>query len=200
MVDLNQNHLRTGFGVLLLLVSAIASGSGQAETFTVNPEQSEVVFSLGDVLHQVHGRFRIQRGSVQFNRGSSPMSGSIVVAAGSGKTGNDTRDHRMTVDILNAPQFAEATFAPRHLQGAVAAAGDSTVQVDGVFTLHGTPHDLTLPMQIHIDGKTCTATTHFSIPYVKWGLKDPSTFLLRVNKDVDMEITLVGQLFATMPQ
>jgi polyisoprenoid-binding protein YceI len=200
MVDWNQNHLRRGFGVLLLLISVIARGSAQVETFTVNPEQSAVGFSLGDVLHQVHGTFRIRSGIVQFNRGSSPMSGSIVVAAGSGKSGNDTRDHRMTVDILNAPQFTQATFSPTHLNGSIAATGDSTVEVDGVFILHGIPHDLTLPIRIHTDGKTCTAKAHVTIPYVKWGLKDPSTFLLRVNKDVDMEITLVGQLSTTTPR
>lgn len=200
MIDWNQNHLRRVLGALLLFIPAIARGRAQVETFTVNPERSEVAFSIGDVLHQVHGTFRIQSGSVQFNSGSSPMSGSIVVAAGSGKSGNSTRDHRMTVDILNAPQFAEATFDPTHLNGAIAATGDSTVQVDGVFILHGTPHDLTLPIQIHTEGKTCTAKAHFMIPYVKWGLKDPSTFLLRVNKEVDMEITLVGQLSTATPQ
>jgi hypothetical protein len=59
---------------------------------------------------------------------------------------------------------------------------------------------VTVPVQIHIDGKTCTRKTRFVIPYVKWGLKDPSTFLLRVDKEVEMEIALVGQLSATTLQ
>jgi hypothetical protein len=84
--------------------------------------------------------------------------------------------------------------------GSISAIGDSVVQVEGVFTLHGAPHDLTVPMQIHIGGTTCTAKTRFMIPYVKWGLKDPSTFLLRVDKEVGMEITLVGQLSSSTLQ
>ncbi len=199
MINLNRNHMRACFSAFLLVLLGIP-GYAQAKTFSINPEQSEVVFSLGDVLHQVHGTFHVQSGSVQFDHSSAQLSGAIVVAAGSGKSGNNTRDHRMSVDILDAPKFTEASFSPRHMTGAIAATGDSTVQVDGVFTLHGTPHDLTMPMEIHIDGTTCTAKTHFTIPYVKWGLKDPSTFLLRVNKEVDMEITLVGQLSTTTPQ
>jgi hypothetical protein len=95
---------------------------------------------------------------------------------------------------LEAPEFSEATFSPRRMDGAIAATGDSIVQVEGVFTLDGAPHDLTLPMRIHVDGANRTAKTRFTIPYVKWGLKDPSTFLLRVDKEVDMETTLAGQL------
>jgi len=192
--------LRTGISVFLVALLGIPSGRAQDKTFIVNPGQSGVMFSLGDVLHQVHGTFQVQSGKVQFEDSGSQLSGSIVVGAGSGKSGNDTRDHRMSVDILNAPQFTEVTFSPKRLHGAIAATGDSTVQVDGVFMLHGTPHDLTVPMQVHIDGTACTAKTHFMIPYVKWGLKDPSTFLLRVNKEVGMEITLVGQLSTTTSQ
>jgi polyisoprenoid-binding protein YceI len=190
---------RFSLSACLLVLLSIGTGLAQGETFLVNPDQSEVAFSLGDVLHQVHGTFHVQSGSVQFSHNSPELSGSLVVAAGSGKSGNNTRDHRMSVDILEAPRYTEASFSPKRLDGAISASGDSTVRVDGVFTLHGTAHDLTIPMQIHIDGKTCTAKTSLMIPYVKWGLKDPSTFLLRVNKEVAMDITLVGQL-STTPQ
>jgi hypothetical protein len=49
-------------------------------------------------------------------------------------------------------------------------------------------------MQIHIDGANCSAKTHFIVSYVKWRLKDPSVFILKVAKEVDVNLTLVGQL------
>jgi hypothetical protein len=49
-------------------------------------------------------------------------------------------------------------------------------------------------MQIHIDGTSLTAKTHFKVPYVQWGLKDPSIFVLKVAKEVDIDLTLVGSL------
>jgi phage host-nuclease inhibitor protein Gam len=49
-------------------------------------------------------------------------------------------------------------------------------------------------MQIHIDGSNLTATTHFTVPYVKWGLKDPSIFILKVAKEVDIDLKLVGRV------
>lgn len=76
--------------------------------------------------------------------------------------------------------FAEISFAPKSYQGTIAPSGDSTIQVTGVLTLHGAPHDLTLPMQLHIDGASLTAKGHLTVPYVQWGLKDPSIFVLKV--------------------
>jgi polyisoprenoid-binding protein YceI len=96
--------------------------------------------------------------------------------------------------VLDVAHFAEISFVPKSYQGTIAATGDSTIQVTGVFTLHGAPHDLTVPMQIHTDGASLMAKTHFTVPYVKWGLKDPSIFILKVAKDVDIDITLVGRL------
>jgi hypothetical protein len=46
------------------------------------------------------------------------------------------------------------------------ARGDSTIQVIGTFTFHGTPHDLSVSRQIYTDRTTCTAKTHLTVPYV----------------------------------
>jgi polyisoprenoid-binding protein YceI len=167
---------------------------GQNQAFTIIPESSDVGFTLGGSVHEVHGNFHVQSGSIHFDRTGSQISGSVVVAAGSGKTGNESRDKKMTNEVLDAPHFASVSFVPKSYQGTVAPSGDSTIQVTGTFTLHGTPHDLTVPMQIHIDGATCTTKTHFIVPYVKWGLKDPSVFVLKVAKEVDVDLTFIGRL------
>ncbi len=38
------------------------------------------------------------------------ISGIVVVAAGSGKTGNDSRDKKMNKDILKVDQFTTVSF------------------------------------------------------------------------------------------
>jgi polyisoprenoid-binding protein YceI len=73
----------------------------QNETFTISPESSDVGFTLGGSVHEVHGNFYAQSGSIQFDRTASRISSSVVVAAGSGKTGNDSRDKNMTNEVLD---------------------------------------------------------------------------------------------------
>jgi polyisoprenoid-binding protein YceI len=172
----------------------IAQGAlAQHQTFTVNPGSSQVAFLLNGSDHGTHGTFHVQSGMVDFDH-SGKISGSVVVAAGSGDSGNKSRDHKMTTEVLDAAQFSEITFTPQSYQGTILESGDSNIQVSGIFTLHGTPHQITVPMQVHIEGSACTAKTHFTIPYVKWGLKDPSIFFLKVAKVVDIDLALSGQL------
>lgn len=180
------------FFALPLTITPFALAQHQA--FTVNPDASKVGFSLGGNAHHVDGTFHVQNGAIDFDRGAQTISGSVIVAAGSGNSGDQGRDKKMNSDVLDVAHFAEVSFVPKSFQGTVAASGDSTIQVTGVFTLHGTPHDLTVPMQIHIDGSTLTAKTNFQVPYVQWGLKDPSIFILKVAKVVDIDLSLSGSL------
>jgi polyisoprenoid-binding protein YceI len=180
-------------GILLLPVPCAFA---QREALNVDAQSSQVVFSLEGSAHSTHGTFHVQSGTVEFDSHAQKISGLVVVAAGSGQSGNGSRDKRMNTEILDVAHFTEVSFAPKSFQGTIAPNGDSTIQVTGVFTLRGTPHDLTVPMQVHIDGANCTARTHFMIPYVQWGLKDPSVFILKVAKEVGIDLTLVGHLAA----
>jgi polyisoprenoid-binding protein YceI len=173
----------------LLCTTALA----QHQTFNINPDASTVAFTLGG-HDTTNGTFRVARAEVHFDPTSPNLSGLIDVSAASGTSGNATRDKKMTTQVLEAAQFSDVTFVPQTYTGTLAPSGDSTLQVTGIFTLHGTPHTITVPLQLHIDGAKCTAKAHFTVPYVQWGLKDPSIFILKVAKAVDINLTLAGFL------
>ena len=179
----------------LAIPLALASAAfAQHQTFTINPDASQVAFSLAGTGHHVQGTFHVQKGTIDFDPNAQKISGLVIVSAGSGNSGETGRDKNMNSSVLDTAHFAEVTFAPSSFQGTLAPTGDSTIQVSGVFTLHGTPHDITVPMQIHNDGANLTAKGKFTVPYVKWGLKDPSIFVLKVAKDVDIDLTLTGRV------
>ncbi len=182
---------------LALPLFLMPNAFSQHQTFTVNPDASKVAFSLGGNTHHVDGTFHVQSGSIEFDRSAAKIASSVVVAAGSGNSGDNGRDKKMNTDVLEVAHYADVSFVPHSYQGTIAVSGDSNLQVTGTFTLHGAPHELTVPMQIHIEGTSLTAKTHFTVPYVKWGLKDPSIFILKVAKEVDIDLTLVGTVSAS---
>ena len=177
--------------VLAVILAPVAFA--QHETFVVNSDTSAVKMTLNTTHEVVNGTFHVQSGSVEFDRGTSKMSGLIAVAA-SGKTGNDSRDKKMNKDILKVEQYATVSFQPKAYTGVIAPAGDSAIQVSGTFTLLGTPHEITVPMQVHLDGANARAKAHFVVPYVQWGLKNPSFLVWKAEDDVAIDLDLVGTI------
>jgi hypothetical protein len=182
------------FAVLALMAMLAPAAVAQHQTFAVNPDASEVKMKLNTTHEVVNGTFHIQSGSIEFDRGAAKISGSVVVLAGSGRTGNDSRDKKMNKDILKVDQYTSVSFAPKTYTGTIAPWGDSTILVSGVFTLLGTAHDLTIPMQIHMEGSKATARAHFVVPYVQWGLKNPSFMFWKAENEVAIDLNLVGQV------
>jgi polyisoprenoid-binding protein YceI len=182
------------FAVLALAVILAPAALAQHQTFAVNPDASEVKMTLKTTHELVNGAFHIQSGSVEFDRSAATMSGSVVVLAGSGKTGNGSRDKRMNKEILQVEQHATVSFEPKSYAGAIAPSGDSTIQATGIFTLLGTPHEITIPILVHLEGTTATAKAHFVLPYIQWGLKDPSFLIWKADHDVAIDLFLTGQL------
>jgi polyisoprenoid-binding protein YceI len=159
----------------------------QHQTFVVNPDVSKVRMTLKTTHELVSGTFDIQSGSIEFDRSNPEMSGSVVVLAGSGKTGNGSRDNKMNKDILEVKRHATVSFEPKSYAGAIAPSGDSTIQVTGLFTLLGTPHEISVPTVVHLEGSTATARAHFVVPYVQWGLKNPSFLIWKADNSQSRE-------------
>ena len=80
------------FAVFVLAVALSQIALAQHQTFAVSPDASEVKMKLNTTHEVVNGI--LQSGSINFDRTASHISGIVIVVAGSGKTGNDSREKK----------------------------------------------------------------------------------------------------------
>ena len=176
------------------IVAVATAATAQDTVLQLDPAHTSVKFTLGDVLHTVRGTFQLKKGTVQFDQVTGKVAGEIVVDATSGDSGSGMRDRKMHREILESERYPEITFRPGPVEGTVAPQGKSTVQVRGIFSIHGTSHEITVPAEVDIGPDRWTATVHFTVPYVKWGMKNPSTLFLRVNDSVQIDLVASGSV------
>lgn len=183
--------------ILLLAIAGLAP----AEQLRVHLDrsQTQIQFTLGDVLHTVHGVFKLKSGDLWFDPSTGQAGGQIVVDASSGESGNDGRDTRMHKNILESAMYPDITFVPDRVEGKVNLDGDSAVSLHGQLTVHGAAHELTMNVKAHVDHQHLTADISFPVPYVKWGMKNPSTLFLRVKDTVEIAIQASGELVGVTP-
>ena len=177
---------------LFALLLAFAPLTFAETTLDLDPAKSEIHFTLHDPLHTIHGSFKLKRGNLHFDAEHGKASGEIVVDAASGESGSGMRDKRMHKEILETAKYPEATFQADGLQGKLEAQGTSEIDVHGAFQIHGASHELTLHLQVSANAGQYIGTTRFEIPYVEWGIKDPSNFLIKVEKKVEMDVKVVA--------
>jgi polyisoprenoid-binding protein YceI len=188
----------------LLLISVFALGAetllAQEMTVELDPARTRIEFTVTATLHTVHGTFALKSGTVHFDSSTGSARGLAVVDATSGDSGNTGRDHKMHQEVLESQRYSEITFTPTRMSGRVAPQGVSSVQIDGIFKLHGADHPITLTLPVQAQGKNLSVRTHIVVPYVAWGLKNPSTFILHVGENVDIDINAVGRLLQQAAQ
>lgn len=197
-----KKPLRPLFGItsvcsLICLFVCVCLGAAETDkapsgalTFNIDPSKSAIQFTLGAILHTVHGTFKLKSGTIHFDPNSGKASGQITVDVRSGNTGVEARDRQMHASVLESDRFPDAFFSPDHVNGRVASKGESEVQVHGVLRIHGYDHELTVPVRVGTRVGSLTARAKFAVPYVSWGMKDPSTFVLQVDKSVNVDVTL----------
>jgi len=161
---------------------------------SLNPAQSKLNWTVDSTLHMVHGTFNLKNGNLRFDPETGKASGEIVVPVTSGDTGNTSRDEKMHKEVLQSSQYPDAIFKPSQIEGHVSRTGASDVKLHGTLSLHGSDHDLVVPVHAELANDQWKGTAKFEVPYIQWGLKDPSNFLLKVKPIVNVELEMSGPL------
>ncbi len=183
---------------LLAVAAALAAGQQAAAPanhellLQLDPGRSGADIILAATLHTVKGTFLLKRGVIHFDPATGKASGEIAFDATSGKTGNSSRDHKMHKDVIESGRYPEIVFRPDRADGELAVPGVSTLQVHGMFTMHGAEHEVTFPVEMTFAGNSWNANASFQIPYVHWGMKNPSVLFLRVDDVVQVRFHASG--------
>ncbi len=182
---------------LLVLASPLAAGELQIE---LDSELTSIAFRLQATLHSVHGSAASVSGSLRLDSASGLMAGEVRVDATTAETGNKKRDKKMHAKVLLTADHPRIVLRARRLEGDLAQPGTSDVTLHGEMQILGQSHEFAIPLRIEIDGGRFTAKTEFEVPYVEWGLEDPSTFFLRVAKEVVVIVSAEGTIRPAHPE
>jgi len=175
----------------LSLILAVTPASAEEWQIEMDPRRTSVSFKLKATMHTVHGTAAASA-SLRLNIKDGVMAGEVAVDATTAETGNTKRDKKMHAKVLRTADNPQIVLRARRLEGDLTLEGMSEVTLHGKIVILGQSHEISIPLRIEIADGRFTASTEFEIPYVEWGLKDPSTFILRVAKEVQVEVTAEG--------
>jgi polyisoprenoid-binding protein YceI len=177
-----------------------ASAGAEPLRLRLDPATTQVRFTLGATLHTVEGAARLQSGELRLDSEGGAASGRVVIDARSAQTGIASRDANMHENVLESARFPEIVFLPQRL--VVVRRDDADrgqVRLEGEIEIHGGRHPAAIPAEVHREGGNVWFQGRFEIPYVEWGLHDPSTFLLRVNPTVGVVVEGVARALPPEP-
>lgn len=167
-----------------LLLSATGADSGRQ----LDVEDVSVTFTLGAVAHTVEGTIPVTFADVQIDPASGELFGEIVLDARGADTGNRRRDRKMHEDVLLSNEHPEIVFVPDRFEGTMPESGSGRGTLHGRVRLLGVEHDVELATRLERADGELALEAELRAPYVEWGLEDPSVFVLRVEKHVDVRI------------
>jgi polyisoprenoid-binding protein YceI len=187
---------------LILLFTAPALTYAQSQSapieFKLDAATTAIHWTLSANIHTVHGTFKLKSGAFRIDPVTGDASGLIVIDATSGDSGDGARDKRMNNVVLESSRYPAITFRPTHVNGKVDLSAPGPITVDGIMNIHGQDHPLQLSVNLHPKDAAIASETHFDVPYVAWGMKDPSVMMFRVDKQVHIDLDAAAVPAATV--
>jgi polyisoprenoid-binding protein YceI len=158
------------------------------------PAKTAATFQVSATFFDIEGALTISSGQIRLDRLTGEASGQVMIDLRSTKTGNRLRDWEMHRRVLESERYPLVVFRVERLLGTLPPSGTSDLMLAGIVMMHGAEHALAVPLRASVAGDTVSATALFEIPYVAWGLRDPSMFFLRVAPVAAVSVRTAGDL------
>ena len=178
----------------LLALTLAASAMAAPQTLVLEPASTKVSFFLEATGHDVEGLFGLGTAAVGFDQETGEASGEIVLLAQTGTSYKKKRDKTMHEKVLESATYPNITFVPERFEGRLSEGAESEVKLHGTVTLLGVEHAMSLSATVKLDGGALHLKSVFTVPYIEWGLEDPSLLFLRVAKTVELTIEADGRI------
>lgn len=160
-----------------------------------DPQSTQIHFKVGSLLRDVRGTFQFKGGALAIDPDSTLAQGELLVDATTGRTGNAARDKQMQDEVLESKRYPSIFFHAEHLRGEVPKTdGSSDVIAEGMLNIHGADHPMQMKVHLVRVGNALSATTHFSVPYVEWGMKNPRGTFLHLSKIAQVDVSAKGTI------
>jgi polyisoprenoid-binding protein YceI len=188
----------TAAAAVLAAVLGLAPAGAHAapQELRLEPDATKIRFTLGATLHTAEGSLKLERGALRFDPDTGSAEGEIVVDATSAETGLAMRDENMHRDVLESVRYPRIVFRAERLEVLRRDAGSAEVRLLGQLEMHGTTRPFAIPAKLDDRGDRIGIASSFRVDYVDWGIVDYSTFLLRVDRFVDVTVEAEGRLAA----
>jgi polyisoprenoid-binding protein YceI len=178
----------------LVLLAAGQPATAEEQILALDPAATKISFTLGATLHTVDGSVGLSHGELRFDPAGGAASGEIVLDARTAQTGNSSRDTKMQRDVLESERFPTIVFRAGALELLSRSETSAQVRLRGTLELHGQSLPFELPAMLTAHGDRLGIASTFRVPYVDWGMRDASNFLLRVDRFVDVTVSAEGTL------
>lgn len=160
-----------------------------------DPAATQIHFTVKSLLHDARGSFKLKGGALAIDPKSGLAQGEILVDATTGATGNKATDRRLQKEVLESDRYPSIFFHAEHVEGELPQIGGSAeITAVGTLNIHGADHPQQIKLHLVRSGNSFTAKGHFTVPYVAWGMKDPSNGLTHYGKDAAIDVSARGAL------
>lgn len=136
-------------GLVTLFVGSL-SGNANAASWNVVKDQSHISFAGTQTGNPFEGQFESFDATIEFDPGN-PAGARVqaTISAGSAITGDSQRDGALPgKEWFNIVEFPNIIFKAEGFQ----QAGPTEFVADGVLTVLGVDHDMSLPFQLEVTG------------------------------------------------
>ena len=203
---------RTATVVLVLGVAAaaIARGAG-GHTYTIDSGQSRATIEVGKsgafsfaaghthevIAQKVAGTMTVDMDEPTRSTVRVTIDASSLKVTGKGESANDVpkvQETMMGPQVLDAQRFPTITFASTGV--AVKNHTGATLEtiVSGRLTLHQVTKPIEVPVSVHVDGGSLSATGRFTVKQTDYGIKPVSVGgVVSVKDAVAVSFTIVGR-------